>query len=417
MRAGIPSLVPIDHIRSSFSMFCILFAALLAFSHVQGAPLSVERRQATLSKSYRDLPKPILSPYYAYFGNTQTRSLSQAFDELKMRAATIAFASAPQGKCELVADLEPLEKSNNIKDFIAKGGAVALSFGGNLSDKSSVARQHIQQACQDEASLVKLIRDSMDRFQTHNIDFDIEDNDVLADNAAAQRLANALATIKKDVPDVFITYTLGALPNGMGGDQARQVQAAKAANLDLDGILLMTMNFATGDNVKTSETSIAGGAQQVADIYGISLDAATRKMGMIPAIGADDGGVVIDLTGARDLAAFANQNNLVIQSYWNFNRDFPGGTPGQRQVLDMSSSPDQKEPSEFFKVMQAILLKETGTEPNGVVPAEVKDLVPSAADVKATANLEPKPKGSLPAVDAASSVNDNGITSDVVPIK
>ena len=71
-------------------------------------------------------------------------------------------------------DLEPLEKSNNIKDFIAKGGAVALSFGGNLSDKSKVARQHIQQACTDEASLVKLIRDAMDRFQTHNIDFDIE---------------------------------------------------------------------------------------------------------------------------------------------------------------------------------------------------------------------------------------------------
>lgn len=77
-------------------------------------------------------------------------------------------------QCELVADLKPLEDSNNIKDFIAKGGAVTVSFGGNLNDKSILAREHVQEACTNEDDLVKLIRDSMDRFQTHNLDFDIE---------------------------------------------------------------------------------------------------------------------------------------------------------------------------------------------------------------------------------------------------
>jgi hypothetical protein len=89
---------------------------------------------------------------------------------------------------------------------------------------------------------------------------------------------------------------------GMSGDQIKQLKAAKKANLDLDGVLLMTMNMLEtgGDNVKASQDAITGGAKQVSEALGISIEDATKKMGMVPAIGVDNNKNVIDLKGAKD---------------------------------------------------------------------------------------------------------------------
>jgi hypothetical protein len=52
------------------------------------------------------------------------------------------------------------------------------------------------------------------------------------------------------------------------------------------------------DNVADAQTAIAGGAQQVATVFGISPADATKKMGMLPSIGVNNNDIVIDLTGA-----------------------------------------------------------------------------------------------------------------------
>ncbi|KAH8814503.1 hypothetical protein DL96DRAFT_1623962 [Flagelloscypha sp. PMI_526] len=261
----------------------------------------------------------------------------------------------------------------------------------------------------------------MDRFQTHNIDFDIEDDDLMPDDAAAKRLANALARIKKDVPDVYITYTLSTSPSGMGPDQIKQIQAAKDAGLVLDGVLLMTMNFGTGDNIKASQDAIAGGAKQVSDLYGISIEDAKKMMGMVPAIGVDDLKVVLDLKGAKDLTTFAKENQLSTISYWNFMRDFPGGDPSADPQVDKSSSPDQKDPAEFFKTMLDGLAPPTGTDPvGGTAPAadsdsaegtpspdldgtsgiaKIEDIVPTVDSPPA--DFQAVQKAPLPALDSA----------------
>ncbi|KAH8806905.1 hypothetical protein DL96DRAFT_1630096 [Flagelloscypha sp. PMI_526] len=388
-------------------MLHLLSLIVLAITaSVQAAPVSVVQRQGGLSGSYKGLPQPILSPYYVYFGVDKAGTLSSAFDNFGVKTATIGFVSALEGKCELSQDLDQLDQTNNIKDFVAKGGSFKLSFGGNLQNKVPVARQHVQQACTDDDSLTKLIRGAMDRFQTHNIDFDIEDNDLLSDDAAAKRLANALVNIKKDVPDAYVTYTLGAIPSGMGGDQLKQLQAAKDAGLDLDATLLMTMNFGTGDNVAAAQSSIAGGAKQIASIFSINLDDATKRTGMVPAIGVDDSKVVLDLNGAKSLADFAKQNQLSTISYWNFMRDFPGGDPAAGPVADSSSSPDQKNQGDFFKTMSASLSPSPSFNFNpvirlgtggGVKVPKVQDITPST-----DTNTQPVQKGSLPPLDPAS---------------
>jgi len=335
-------------------MFYATSLTLIALFHIittiSAAPVLLPR--ITQSASYSSLAKPILSPYYLYFGNQNTATLQDAFDSVGMRAATVAFGSAPKGSCSLTTDMANIVPQ--AQAFIAKGGAIAVGFVGNLQDQTD-PRQHIQQACTDVPSLTKLIENSMKQFGTHNIEFDIEDDTLLSDTAASARLAQALVQVKKDFPDTYVTYTVGADSSGMPPQQVAYVQAAKDNGLTIDGLTLMTMNFGGTDNVGDSKTAITGGASQLANIYGISNPAALNKMGMLPAIGVDNDQQVIDLAGMMTLAQFVKQNNLAQLSYWSFNRDFPGDAGATTQSLDDSSSPDQKNPYDFFTMSQNAL--------------------------------------------------------------
>jgi hypothetical protein len=102
---------------------------------------------------------------------------------------------------------------------------------------------------------------------------------------------------------------MGTGTNGMPAQQQAYLQAAKDAGLIVDAVTLMTMNMGGTDNVADAQTAITGGAQQVADVFGISTADATQKMGMLPSIGVDNNGLVIDLTGAttRELNCFRAQ--------------------------------------------------------------------------------------------------------------
>jgi hypothetical protein len=108
------------------------------------------------------------------------------------------------------------------------------------------------------------------------------------------------------VTDTYVTYTLGTGTNGMPAQQQAYIQAAKDAGLIVDVVTLMTMNMGGTDNVVDSQTAVASGTQQVANIFGISTADATKKMGMLPSIGVDNNHIVIDLTGAttRELKFF-----------------------------------------------------------------------------------------------------------------
>lgn len=57
--------------------------------------------------------------------------------------------------------------------FLPTGGAISLSFGGFLQNKDT-PRQHIQQACNESNALADVIKSAMSKYQTHNLEFDIE---------------------------------------------------------------------------------------------------------------------------------------------------------------------------------------------------------------------------------------------------
>ncbi|KAJ7193927.1 hypothetical protein GGX14DRAFT_587328 [Mycena pura] len=368
-----------------------------SLSHPPGsASAATITARATTSPSFASLSKPIFAPYYVYFGNPSTPKMADAFDSLGMKAVTVAFASAPKGQCALTTDLDGLQP--DVVNFINKGGAVSLSFGGNLQDQT-VPRQHVQQACTDALSLAKLIQDSMIKFQTNNVEFDIEDNSLLSDTDSAKRLGQALVTVKQAVPNTYITYTMGTGTGGMPAEQQAYLQAAKDAGLTVDAVALMTMNMGGKDNVADAQTAIAGGARQVASVFGISTADAIKKMGMLPAIGVDNNGIVIDLGGAATLGNFAKTSNLATLSYWNFNRDFPGGD-ASTQSLNSSFSPDQKNSSDFFNAFQKALGGATSRALVAVAaPKSAAEII--AGTVDASKIPQPAQKAALPEPAAA----------------
>lgn len=91
---------------------------------------------------------------------------------------------------------------------------------------------------------------------------------------------------------------MGTTATGMPPQQQAYLQAAKNSGVTVDALTLMTMNMGGKDNVKDAQTAITNGAQQLAKIYSLKTGDAIKKMGMLPAIGVDNNGVIINLAGA-----------------------------------------------------------------------------------------------------------------------
>lgn len=320
-----------------------------------------------LSASFSTLSKPILAPYYVYFGNTAVKSLPDAATALGMKAVTLGLAVAPKGSCSLTTDLDSFVAPAN--SFISGGGALALSFGGNLEQQSGAPRAHVQQACTDAPSLAKLIQSSMQKFSTHNIEFDIEGDSLTSDTAAAARLATALATVKKALSDTHITYTVATGTTGMTQAQLGQLNAAKTAGVKIDVVMLMTFDMGVqGSNAAGAQSAIKAGAGQVATALGVGSGDAMGMMGLLPMIGKDDEGATTDLKDATTrmsllpllpgtyrlnmckVGQFASTNKLAILSFWSFNRDFAGP-----DISTSSGSTDQTSDSQFFTTFQKAL--------------------------------------------------------------
>jgi len=331
-----------------------MFFAKLALSALLAISASATPVARSVSKSFADLPKPITSPYYVYFGNSATKSLPDAFDQEGLTAATIGFGTAIPGQCKLTSDMDSLV--GDAKTFIAKGGVVNLSFGGAIGVPKY--NQHIQQACTDVNQLASLIKRTLLQFNTHNVEFDIEDDQLISDSAAAKRLAQAIVLVKQSIPDLHVTYTLAATPDGLPDGQLAQVTAARDAGLEIDVLSLMVMDMGVPNVLSSSRSAITAGAAQLEKVYGLKRGTGMAQMGVIPMIGEDDQGAMFNLASATSLANFAAKNGIAYYSFWSYNRDHPisSGSRGKGVDIDNTSgSSDQTTSSEFFSKISAAI--------------------------------------------------------------
>jgi hypothetical protein len=83
----------------------------------------------------------------------------------------------------------------------------------------------------------------------------------------------------------------------MPEQQNAYVQAAQSNGLTIDALILMTMNMGGSNIVQDAQTAVTGAAIQLEKIYQLQSGQGMKKMGMLPAIGVDDSGQIINLPG------------------------------------------------------------------------------------------------------------------------
>ncbi|WP_104089071.1 MULTISPECIES: glycosyl hydrolase family 18 [unclassified Cryobacterium] len=262
------------------------------------------------------------------------------------------------------------------------GGHATISFGGAINDELATG-------CSNTAKLAQAYTTVIDRYQTSNIDLDIE-NTALSDSAAGERRAAAIKTVQDEQAaagkPLVVWLTLPVAPHGLTDDGKRAVEQLLAAGVDLAGVNVMTMEYGESKKLTASmaDASIdalnATHAQLAAlnSAAGIAMTDADlwSRIGATPMIG-QNGTVdeVFGLADARTLNAFAQDKQLGRMSMWSLNRD-RACSPNYvdiKQVSDACSGVDQNDQS-FSDILGAKFTAIPGSAPplTGAADAALK---------------------------------------------
>lgn len=248
-----------------------------------------------------------------------------------------------------------------IAQYAQNGGEVSISFGGQ-------ANEELATACTSPSKLKKAYAAVVDQYKPATIDLDIEGAN-LEDAEAGQRRAVAIAAVQADRAaadaPLAVWLTLPVAPTGLTEAGVILVRQMLAANVDLAGVNLMTMNYGASRDSSESmyETSVAAAEAthvQLQETYTASgrelgTHALWRKIGLTPMIGQnDEPGEVFGLRDATLLNAFAQEMGVGRMSAWSLNRDRTCGAnfPDVTRVSNSCSGVDQSD-SRFGEVLAA----------------------------------------------------------------
>ncbi|GAB3045751.1 glycosyl hydrolase family 18 protein [Parafrigoribacterium mesophilum] len=225
-----------------------------------------------------------------------------------------------------------LDLDRKIARLEQQGGAIAVSFGGQLNDELATG-------CTDDGRLLAAYSDVIDRYDVATIDLDIEGAN-LNDRAAGVRRAKAIQKLQSDRraagKPLAVWLTLPVAPTGL--TEAGQVAVADllTAGVDLAGVNAMVMNYGAATKpdhglLKATTEALTSTQRQLGVLYdraGTTLSDETlwSKVGATPMIGQNDvPAEVFGLDAATALNAFARDHGLGRVSMWSLNRDITCG--------------------------------------------------------------------------------------------
>lgn len=243
-----------------------------------------------------------------------------------------------------------MDLDRRIARFVQTGGEVSISFGG-------MANAELATACTDPARLEAAYQKVIDRYDITTIDLDIEGAG-LSDSAAGERRANAIAAIQKKQiaadKGLDVWLTLPVAPTGLTSEGTTAVAQMLAAEVELSGVNVMTMDFNTGITTSAGmlDASISAAEathEQLSTLYqatGSPVGEKTlwHKIGLTPMIGQNDvPSEVFDLDAARGLNEYAQKMGIGRMSMWSLNRDATCSTnyPDVKRVSDACSGVKQ----------------------------------------------------------------------------
>lgn len=292
--------------------------------------------------------------YAPYFYTWGWGNAAYAFSSLMdlrqktgMEVVTLAFVLGNSGggePCSVTNDgttniLETL-MMEDVRQFRGAGGRVKVSFGG-----ANGLNLDADRACATADALFAALRAFVERTGLTDLDFDVEQNEVLTPTVNAKR-SSALARLQRERSDVRVSFTLAALPrdrwNTPGGllpTGLEVVRSALEAGVRISHVNLMTMDYGSYFSAGQTMSALAASAladaatQLVALIPGLDDRGAWRMLGATPMIGHNDiAGEVFTLDDARALVQLARTRGLGLVSFWAINRDQPCGTDASLAV-------------------------------------------------------------------------------------
>ncbi|WP_427919105.1 chitinase [Streptomyces sp. cg40] len=203
---------------------------------------------------------------------------------------------------------------------------VRVSFGGATGTE-------LAQTCDSAADLAKAYGTALDAAGAAQADFDIEGT-ALTDTASIELRSRAIALLRKQRPELKVSFTLPVTPTGLTDDAVAVLNSANDNGVSVSTVNIMAMNYGTsytGDMGDYAVSAAKAVHDQLAHVFGLSSAAAWRGLAVTVMIGKNDvAGETFSLSDAAQVHALATEKSLARVSMWATFRD--------RQCADSSSS-------------------------------------------------------------------------------
>ncbi|MFF7653659.1 chitinase [Streptomyces sp. NPDC007983] len=205
---------------------------------------------------------------------------------------------------------------STINAIRAAGGEVTVSFGGWSGNK-------LGEKCSSASALATAYQKVIDAYRLKAIDIDIESTEF--ENATVrQRVIDALKTVKQKNSGIKVYVTFGTTTTGPDANGTDLVKRGAKAGVDVDGWTVMPFDFGQGsvDMAAATKSAVDGLKNTVASAYGLSSDAAYRKVGFSSMNGKTDvAGETVTLANFKSMISYAQSHHLARVSFWSLNRD------------------------------------------------------------------------------------------------
>ncbi|MCM2426056.1 chitinase [Streptomyces sp. RKAG337] len=264
------------------------------------------------------LPSGIAAPYL-YLGWGTPPSATSVMSATGIKQFTMAFMLSDGGcnpKWDGSRALTGGTDASTINAIRNAGGDVTISFGGWSGNK-------LEEKCTSASALAGAYQKAINAYQLKSIDIDIEASAV--ENATVRkRTVDALKIIKTNNSDVKVYLTFGTTPTGPDSNGKDLIKKGAAAGLNADGWAVMPFDYDQGavDMAATTKSAVDGLKNAVASAYGLSSDAAYRKVGFSSMNGiTDSAGEKVTLANFKSMVSYATSHHLARVSFWAVNRD------------------------------------------------------------------------------------------------
>jgi Glycosyl hydrolases family 18 len=283
-----------------------------------------------------------VSPYLEV---SDARSAALAYQALGagLHHVTVGFIVSGRKACTPVWDGAGLVSrrpfARQIASLRAAGIETTLSFGGQQGRELALT-------CRSQQALAAAYARTAMQYGIKSVDFDLEGSG-LDNRAELVSRMGALQLLQRQDRRMRISVTLPVDTSGLPGDALAAVQAAIRADLRIERVNVMAMDF--GDSSAPHPQgrmafyvrSAAQAAHRQLAALGHGLGS-WSKLAVTPMIGINDTqSEIFTLGDARALASWAKSTGVGEIRYWAYNRDRACAIPSPQAQDNCSGVPQQ----------------------------------------------------------------------------